>query len=331
MIVVVGNVGGTNVGESLMVAAAALGYQVTIERSTDAMSPRRLAQAFMWHLLGKRPFFLERFSQLVVATCRAGSARILISTGLPISSAALERLHPRGVVYMNFSIDDPWNLAHRAPWFLKGLPNYDVIFTTRRSNIADFNRAGCADVRFLPFAYDPRHFSRPSANTPCPSSDDVVFVGGGDLDRVHFFAEFARQGLRPKLIGDYWDRHRATRSFAVGHKSPSELSFLTAHAAVNLCLVRRANRDGHVMRSFQIPAVGGFMIAEDTEHRLLFGLEGECVLYFATPFEAAQKARWAIDHPIERRRMAEAAHRRITTGQNTYKDRLEQMLEAAQR
>jgi spore maturation protein CgeB len=83
------------------------------------------------------------------------------------------------------------------------------------------------------------------------------------------------------------------------------------------------------MRSFEIPACGGFMIAEDTaEHREIFGPEGECVLYFANAEEAAHKTRQALADPAARRRMALAAHRRITRGANTYRDRLKQMLEA---
>ena len=84
------------------------------------------------------------------------------------------------------------------------------------------------------------------------------------------------------------------------------------------------------MRSFEIPAIGGFMLAEDTqEHREILGPEGQCVLYFTSPAEAIEKARWALKNPVERRRMARAAHERIITGHNTYKDRLEQMLAAA--
>ena len=102
-----------------------------------------------------------------------------------------------------------------------------------------------------------------------------------------------------------------------------------ARTAVNICLVRRANRDGHVMRSFEIPAVGGFMLTEDTEeHRAFFGPEGQCVLYFKTPKEAAEKSHWAIANATERQRMAAAAHAKITRGGHTYTHRLQTMLAA---
>jgi spore maturation protein CgeB len=81
------------------------------------------------------------------------------------------------------------------------------------------------------------------------------------------------------------------------------------------------------MRSCEIAAVGGFMITEDTqEHRELFGEEGECVLYFGSGPQAVEKAKWAMQHAHERRRMATAAHERIVRSANTYGDRLEKML-----
>ena len=52
------------------------------------------------------------------------------------------------------------------------------------------------------------------------------------------------------------------------------------------------------------------MIAEDTaEHREIFGPDGECVLYFSGPRDAAEKVRLRFADPAGRSRMARAAHR----------------------
>jgi spore maturation protein CgeB len=81
------------------------------------------------------------------------------------------------------------------------------------------------------------------------------------------------------------------------------------------------------MRTFEIPAMSGCMLAENTEeHREIFGEDGSSVLYFQDIGEMLEKTRWLLDHPEERRRLAEAAHRLITRGRHTYGDRLLQML-----
>jgi len=105
---------------------------------------------------------------------------------------------------------------------------------------------------------------------------------------------------------------------------------MTRAAKVNLCLVRRANRDGHVMRSFEIAAAGGCMLAEDTgEHREIFGPDGEAVLYFRSAREAAERALWLLSMPDERARLAAAIRARAGRPNNSYRARLTSMLQAA--
>src|SRR6516165_7140478 len=113
------------------------------------------------------------------------------------------------------------------------------------------------------------------------------------------------------------------RHHALGHRAPEALCALTVAAKVDLCLVRRANRDGHVMRSFEIAALGGCMLAEDTtEHREIFGPDGEAVVYFRTAREAAERARAVLADPAERARLSAASRARISSGAHTYRDRL---------
>jgi spore maturation protein CgeB len=217
----------------------------------------------------------------------------------------------------------------QSRWHLRALPSYDLIFTTRRSNFGDFRRLGCPNVHYLPFGYDESLF-RPSAHSDNAPVHEVLFVGGADPDRAAFVSEFMRYGPPVALAGAYWERYPALRPFALGNKPPEVIRALTAAAKVNLCLVRRANRDGHVMRSFEIAATGGCMLAEDTEeHREIFGSEGDAVVYFRNPKEAAQRARALLSDPSERERLASCLHRRIVGDANTYTHRLLAILKEA--
>jgi spore maturation protein CgeB len=154
-----------------------------------------------------------------------------------------------------------------------------------------------------------------------------MFAGGCDRDRVPYIAALDRAGLRVGLYGSYWERHAETRKLTRGQLPVEQLPKAIAGGKVCLCLVRRANRDGHAMRSFEVPAMGGCMLTEDTEeHREMFGAEGEAVLYFRTMEEMIGKARWLVEHDSERRRLAQAARSRIVLGKHTYGDRLRQIL-----
>jgi spore maturation protein CgeB len=327
---IVGSFGGTHLGGSFARAAERLGVEHITFDANDAFSGSRLLRTMSWRLRGHRPPCLNRFSEGVVASCSQKHPDVLIALGTAsLTRAAIQKLSSAGTICVTFCSDDPFNETQRAGWHLAALPLYRVVFTPRRANVADLRALGCADVRYLPFGYDEALFG-PCLDEPASQDLDVLFVGGADRDRVEFMREFLRSGLRIGLVGGYWDRSPETQPYALGFKTPRELCALTAQARVNLCLVRRANRDGHVMRSFEIAAVGACMLAEDTgEHRDIFGPEGEAVLYFRNSGEASDKASRLLSNAQERVRMAAAVRLRAGGAENTYRARLATMLDAA--
>lgn len=323
---------GTHVGGSLARGARKLGLDPVWFDAEDAWRAPRFLQTLYWHFAGgRRPVHLRQFSNRLVELCAGAKPDLLVTTGMaPLTDAALHALKRLGVVSVNYSTDDPWNPVMRSRWYLKALPAYDFIFTTRRSNIDDFRRHGCRAVHWLPFGYDENLFYRNFKDLSAVTSHDILFVGGADSDRVQFIDEFMHQGPPVALAGGYWDRQRAFKAFALGLISPDAIRTLTAAAKVNLCLVRRANRDGHVMRSFEIAASGGCMLAEDTqEHREIFGPDGDAVIYFRNPREAAERAKALLSDASARQRLARSVHRRIVDGHNTYTHRLATMLKTA--
>jgi len=287
-----------------------------------------------WWMRGHRPARLREFSRDVVRTCIESGARCVITTGIaPVEADALDTLGRAGVLRFNFLTDDPWNRRHRAPWFLSALPRYDCVFSPRTANMDDLCRAGCGNVRYLPFAYSPEvHFPDPPSEPQeeAAYSADVVFAGGADPDRLPYFAALIRSGIRVVLYGGYWGRYPETRGHDRGHVGPSVLRKAVGGAKVALCLVRRANRDGHAMRTYELAASQACILAEDTEeHRQILGPDGMAALYFSNIPEMLAKAGRLLRDPAERRRLAAEARRRISGAPNTYRDRLLCMLEAA--
>jgi spore maturation protein CgeB len=324
-----GKLDGTHIGGSIARGAAALGIKSILFDAEQAAAAPRLLRSLSWRLGDRRPLHLDRFSNELVETCAQAKPDILIATGMaPLTESALRSLRQLGVVSVNYSTDDPWNPAMRSNWHLQALPCYDFIFSPRQSNLDDFRHLGCARVHYLSFGYDESLFAN-AAQFDFPAHD-VLFVGGADSDRVAFMTEFIRHGPPVKVAGGYWEKFPAFRTHALGLKPPEIIKALTAAAKVNLCLVRRANRDGHVMRSFEIAAIGGCMLVEDTEeHRAIFGVDGESVRYFRTPEQAATLARFLIDHPAERVRLAASVRDRVSRHAHTYRDRLRTIMHIA--
>lgn len=330
-IVLVGNSNIIHIGSHLRKAAVKLGIETTFCDVKSAYRGMPFISQINWHFRGHRPNRLNNFSKEVLRACQETRPKWILSVGLaPINSSALAAIGMLGIKRLNYLTDDPWNPAHKSRYFLKALPCYDRVFSVRGSNMEELKNIGCRNVSYLPFGYDPElHFPQaPDQRERSIYECDIMFAGGADRDRVKFIDPLIKAGFKVALYGGYWGRFAETRACARGHIGPEEMRKAVSAAKVVLCLVRHANRDSNSMRTFEIPAIGGCMLTEDTgEHRRIFGNEGEVAAYFKNIDEIVQKTGFLIANEPERYRLAEKCHNLIVSGGNTYKDRLTTMLE----
>lgn len=331
-VLIVGNPEEFHVGAHLFKAAKNIGLKTGIIDVSGAFSGSRLIQSVLWKFCGHRPQNLSSFGMDVVAQCKQGGYSTILTTGIaPLDQKNLGRLKKQGVRTLNYLTDDPWNRAHYAPWFLNAIGCYDSVFTTRRSNISDLKKAGCRNIQYCPFGYDNEAHSFPPGNTSDLNGPDIMFVGGADSDRMEMLEPLVVNNFHLALYGGYWDVTQKFAKYSCGNADLSTLARRGQEAKITLCLVRRANRDGHVMRTFEAAVSGACMLVEDTlEHREIFGINGDCVVYFGNRTQMIHRAQWLIDHPEERSRLRNAVYYRIAKSSgNDYSDRLLSILKIA--
>jgi spore maturation protein CgeB len=259
---------------------------------------------------------------------------VLLAKGAWIAPKTLVEIKATtGAILVNYATDDPFNRAVSTPDLVAGIPCYDLYVCTKRAIMEDVKRAGCRNVTYVPFGYEP-HLHFPEA----PATDaererfrsDVLFIGAADGDRYPILRDVAAiRGLRLHLYGGYWDRDPVLRPFYRGLVFGREYRLALSGTNTAICLVRRANRDGHVMRSFETPACGAFMLAERTEEHLSFFVEGEEMACFGSNDELVDKIRYYLSHEADRQRIAQAGYEKVTSGKHTYRDRLQEILKKA--
>lgn len=331
-LLIVGNPSPEHVGAHFLDAANELCLTARILDVQTASQAPFLLRQLSWRLRGHRPARLSSFSLMVEQECARYAPRLLLTTGIaPILPESLRRIAAAGTTVVNFLTDDPWNPAHRAPWFLDALPHYRTIYTPRQSTFADLRSAGCSRVHHLPFAYNPKlHYPlQPSEFNPAYAGR-VLFAGGADPDRIRIITPLITAGFPVLLYGGYWDRLAETKPFHRGMLSSAELRIAIGSAALNLCLVRRANRDDHAMRSYEVPAIAGVFLAEQTpDHNTIYG-SAMATNGFQTTDQLQALAREALLNPTAFQHSARQAHQRVTANLNTYLDRLQFILQAEQ-
>lgn len=301
-------------------------------RVARASIARRLANRVMSHPIGYQALNREMLS-------RARAFRpdlVLVAKGNYISPLTLGSIkHETGAILVNYATDDPFNRQSRAisGELADSVPLYDLYASTKKTMMPDLRRMGCRNVVYVPFAYKPTvHFPERAAGQEAARFDsDVAFIGGCDADRAPLFEALvdSMPGIRLHLYGGYWGRYPRLRAYRRGFAFGADFRRALGGAKIALNLVRRANRDDHVMRTFEIPACGAFMLAERTDTHLALFEEGREAAYFDSAGELIDKIRYYLPRDSERARIAAACHRKVTAGGHTYADRLVRIIAEA--
>ena len=247
---------------------------------------------------------------------------VLVFKGTAVAPRTLADARRRGVWLCNFwpdvSTAGHWRVDRRI------FPLFDHVFTTKSFGIADLAaQLGVTNASFLPPGFDPqvhRSFAASRANSPEHPRPPVSFVGRWSPHKEACLARVA-EAIGPEKLavrGDAWDGlgsgplRRAVRGGAV---YGDFYALAIAESRINLGLLQEvlpgaSSGDRITARTFHIPASGGFLLHERTAELAAYFEEGREVACFGSPDELVDKVVHYLDNEAERRRIAEAGHRR---------------------
>lgn len=209
--------------------------------------------------------------------------------------------------------------------YLDGLKLYDVVFTTKSYIIDDMKRLGARNCFFVNNSYEESfHYPRSLSQKDYDRlGADVGFVGMWEEDRMDSILFLSRNGINVRVFGDdKWMRCSNDNPHLVieGHGLFDE-DYAKSFSAfkISLCFLRKKNYDQQTSRSVEIPACGGFMLAERTdEHKELFS-EGEEAEFFSSNEELLYKCRYYLANEDERKKIANAGLQRcLQSGYSNY-------------
>jgi spore maturation protein CgeB len=331
-VLIVGNPESYHLGAHLLEAAASLHWEASIYDSRTAWSSNPWVNRIFHHLLAKRPPYFSRFNETLVKECHSFRPGLLLVTGIsPVSADSLSSISCYRTKTVNFLTDDPWNPRNEAGYFWDSLQSYDLIANPRQVNLQQLRDHGCRRVEYLPFGYNPAYHFTESGISPAERqrfSCDVALLGGADGDRVPLARALAQAGFDLALYGGYWSKVADLRPFYRGEAYGRELRLAVGLAKVHVCMGRKANRDGHAMRSLEFPAMGACLTVEDSpEHRELYGDENNCVVYWSDPPSLISSVHALVSDPVRNRQLRAALYRKICgSGEHVYAQRLQSIL-----
>jgi len=220
--------------------------------------------------------------------------------------------------------------------FTEAIPEYDLHFVKRKSDVSEFSRRQARRVELFQHGfYAPIFQPECSGGSPREFQHDVSFIGTALDHRVGCVAGLMRTHQIPvQVFGNKWSqrtlayyRHRKNFHPAVTGR---DYARVIARSRISLGFVSSSNGDEYTMRTFEIPACGGFFLAERTAiHQELFA-EGREAEFFSSTEECAEKIRFYLERESLRLKIAEQGYQRCLDSDYSLRRRLAEALECVE-
>ena len=322
-------------GKKLVRGSETLELKVGIDLRVAYSSPasqfspsmQRLRGKLFYRLADRRSWEWWEFQRQLKEQVQVMQPTLMLVTGiLPLETAIFKRIKEGGGRVVNYLTDDPWNPIHRRRSFLRNLCHYDHIFSTKKALCRSLEKAGTPSTSWLPFAYDPA-LHHPPLERSKNQAADVLFVGTGAVERLPWLEALKDlPGVRRRIHGNNWRGLHAT-GWDLQPAVTGEAYCEEVHSAgIVLGLLRQANGDLSTDRSYEIGAIGGCGLYQDSsEHRALlphYPDEG----FFSTPTQLRERVQHLLENPDLRQRLRELGDQALSKPEHTYAARLQTMI-----
>lgn len=152
----------------------------------------------------------------------------------------------------------------------------------------------------------------------------VLFIGTYEQIRLNIFEFLSENGVKVDVFGNGWKHNYVKSKNLTIHKKPLlKKDYINAiqKAKINLSFLRKIQDDTQTMRTFEIPACGGFMITERTNcHDRIFKEDYESV-YFENKFELLERIKFYLNDEEKRKKIIRNALKKLTYN-DTYSGKL---------
>lgn len=297
-----------------------LGHRVETVDQVDFVTAKNrwVTRANFWSMRTPAVYAFNR--ALIEAAERAKPDLAWIEKGTFVFPRTLRALRARGIPLVYHNTDDvakPTPLE-RVHWrfLLRTLGDYDMYVTSNWHNVEEFRRDGFENVHHMELCANDavRVDAPPTEAERAELGGAVGFIGHWEPNTERHLLALVRAGIPVTIWGPYWHQAKAKDELAGAIRGRGVYGDDYAKAIVsfdvNVGIVSSWNRNHTASRSFQIPALGAFLIHQRNEVVTGYFREGEEAAFFSDEDELVEKCRYYLDHPDERLRVAEAGKRR---------------------
>lgn len=261
---------------------------------------------------------------------------VWIDKGWLINKSTLQLIkkHSPLAKIISYSPDNMVLRHNQSQNFLDCVPLYDIHFTTKSYIIDAMKQLGVKKAIFTNNSFESRfHYPR-QLNTSDLNrlGGDVGFIGAWEKERADSILHLAKNGISVRVFGGgKWLQYKGTLPNLTienhGLFSEDYSKGLQAFK-ISLCFLRKMNFDLQTSRTMEIPACGGFMLAERTDEHLALFEEGKEADYFSSDEELLEKCKYYLDNEAERIDIANAGHERCNRSGYSNTETIKRLLDS---
>jgi len=253
-------------------------------------------------------------NRYLLQSCREHKPDLLwIDKGNWVYPFVLRQIRSFVPLVIHYNTDDIF--APRLEFWLHktGIRLYDLCLTTNRWNVTEIGeRYGVRAIR-AGMGYNKALLQMTKSFQNTNKSPHIFFGGHWEPDTEKYIIALEEAGLSVQLKGYNWWKASNPHFRQVHPATHNEFFQSMISAQIGLCILSKKNRNDSAGRSFEIPALGTFLLAVRTgEHSFLYG-EGEGAALFSSEDELVEKARYYLANVEERQCVAAEGHRRCLT------------------
>jgi len=239
-----------------------------------------------------------------------------------------------GVPFVNHYPDHPyigirWDPREASALrrdLIEVLRQYSIVWMWERSLVERLRRDG-VEAKYLPFAVDPELFHPQSVAEglhcdACGVTHDVVFVGTRTRARQKEIDRVVKHEVA--IWGNGWTQRKGSTQRIHAPVYGGAVAGIHGAATVSLNVLNAENLGGPNMRTFEVPASGGVMLARYSDAQAEFFPENEAAAYYRSPEEIDAKIDWLLGDVALRKRIRGNAVRLAAT--QTYDHRASEVL-----
>jgi len=234
---------------------------------------------------------------------------------------------------ISFTEDDMYAKHNQSAYYRNCLSLYDLVVTTKsyNANADELPSLGAKKVIFVNKTYYEK-MHRPIAVTDDDRSRygaDVGFIGTFEKERAESILFLANKGVRVRVWGTGWHKYQKKNENIILENRPiygDEYVKAINATKINLCFLRKKNRDLQTDRTMEIPACASFMLAERTKEQLELFEENKEVVYFSDNNELLEKIMYYLKRDEERKNIAENARKACEYKKYDFTDQMRNLL-----